>query len=226
MNASDIGQRLVIKPFSDFICIFGKKGRGKTVFAKFLIKSLSRYIILDHRWQLGDCGYVVNDPQKIFEAWDKWENPHVVYQPTIRGGRVSKADTDAFFSVALSLANYTLIVEEADHYAYPRGWKSDLFEELVNRGRAQGIGIIITTRRPASLHNDIRSNADYVICFHLHHVKDREYVAEWLGIEEEDILSLDAEKFESLVYYDKTGKVWTQEACPYYGEMRSNGQIL
>ena len=217
MPIPSIDRSLAIRPFSDFICIFGKKGRGKTVFARFIVKSLSRYIILDHRWQLGDCGYVVNNPNKILEAWQKWENPHIVYQPTIRGGRISKEDTDTFFSAALSLSNYTLIVEEADHYAYPRGWKSELFEELVNRGRAQGIGIIITTRRPASLHNDIKGNADYVICFQLRLTRDRKYVAEWLGIEEEDILNLDPETYESLVYNDHTGKVWTQEACPFYG---------
>lgn len=197
---------LKFRAFSDFLCIFGRKGRGKTIFTKYVAKHLNRYIILDTTWQLGELGYVIHYPDRTISAFKKF--PHVIYQPM-------KYDEDSFarfFASCLHFSNYTLIIDEVDRFARPRWYISDELREIVNRGRVQGIGLIVNSRRPAMTHMDLRSNADYVITFHLHEVRDLEYVAEWIGTSEERIKGL--KDHESLLYSAQTGIVTHQEACP------------
>lgn len=197
---------LKFKVFSDFLCIFGRKGRGKTVYTKFIAKHLKRFIVLDTTWQLGELGYVIHYPHRLIEAFKKF--PQMIYQPM----DYSELSFSKFFAQCLHFSNYTLIIDEVDRFASPRHYISDFLREIVNRGRAQGIGLIVNSRRPAMTHMDLRSNADYVVCFHLHETRDLEYVAEWIGITEEQIKAL--KDHESLIYSAQTGKVTHQEACP------------
>ena len=197
---------LKFRAYSDFVCIFGRKGRGKTVYTRFIAKHLKRFIVLDTTWQLGGLGYVIHYPDRLIESFKKY--PQVVYQPM-------KYDQDSlcrFFAGCLHFSNYTLIIDEVDRFARPRWYMCDQLREIVNRGRAQGIGLIVNSRRPASTHMDLRSNADYVVCFHLHETRDLEYVAEWIGTSQETIKAL--KDHESLMYSAQTAQVTHQEACP------------
>lgn len=198
-----------IKPFSDIICIFGRKGRGKTVYTKFLVRQLKRYIIIDTTWQFDSYGYVVHFPERIKE----FENfPHLVFQPK----HYDKESLDLVFQECLKYHNYTLVIDEIDRFARPRWYISEHLREIINRGRRQGIGIICNSRRPASTHNDLRSNADYVITFQLHEQRDLEYVSDWIGVDESAIRQL--REHQSLLWEASAqmNKVILQQACPYY----------
>ena len=197
---------LKFRAFSDFVCIFGRKGRGKTVYTKFMAKHLKRYIVIDTTWQLGELGYIIHYPDRLADAFGKFTC--VVYQPMEH----TDLTFNQIFLECLQFQNYTLIIDEVDHFARPRHYISDNLREIVNRGRAQGIGLIVNSRRPASTHMDLRSNADYVVCFHLHEKRDREYVAEWIGCTEEQIKGL--REHESLLFNAQTTEITHQEACP------------
>lgn len=163
---------LKFRAYSDFVCIFGRKGRGKTVYTRFIAKHLKRFIVLDTTWQLGELGYVIHYPDRLNDAFKKFSQ--VVYQPM----RYDEKSLCSFFVVCLYFSNYTLIIDEVDRFARPRWYMCDSLREIVNRGRQQGIGLIVNSRRPASTHMDLRGNADYVVTFHLHEKRDVEYVAE------------------------------------------------
>lgn len=196
-----------LKPFSSIVCIFGRKGRGKTTFTKFLVRQVNCYIIIDTTWQFDNFGYVIHFPERVSQFK---EYPHLVYQPK----HYNKEAFHEVFHQCLQFHNYTLIVDEIDRFARPRWYISDNLREIINRGRRQGIGVICNSRRPASTHNDLRSNADYVITFHLHEQRDIDYVAEWIGVEPEQIKTLRGHN--SLLFDADQGSIVMQSPCPKY----------
>lgn len=175
---------LHFKPFSDFVVVVGMKASGKTTLTKFYCKQLRTILIIDPTWQINDIGFIVYFPERIRAAFNKFQR--VTYHPK---NMTTEAYTQTFQS-CLDLTNYTLIIDEIDKFARPRWYLCNQVMEIINRGRAQGIGLICNTRRPHMIHNDIRSNADHVICFQLHEERDRKYMSEWLGVDAEKIRTL------------------------------------
>lgn len=184
---------LRFRPYSDFISITGMKASGKTIRTKHFCKSLDKFIVIDPNWQLGEIGYVVHFPERILEAFRKYGR--VIYQPKHMG----KASYEVAFNTCLTLANYTLVVDEVQKFARRNFYICNAFQEIVNRGRAQGIGLIVNTRRPAMIHRDIRSNSDHVICFVLQEEDDRKYMGKWINVDPQKIKELP--EFHSF-YYD------------------------
>jgi len=175
---------LKFRPYSDFLSIVGMKASGKTTVTKHYCKQLPSLIFIDPTWQVGELGYVVHFPERIVPAFQKFKR--VIYQPK----RMDKETYQRVFETCLSLTNYTLGVDEIDKFARPRWYVCEELHEIINRGRAQGIGLICNTRRPHMIHNDIRSNSDHVICFKLHEERDRKYMAEWIGVDSQEIKDL------------------------------------
>lgn len=195
-----------IKPLSDFVVIVGRKASGKTVMTLWISKSIKRKLVIDPRWQFKRIGYTVHYPERLSQAFQKF--PFVVYQPMKRG----KESWDEVFAVCEQFTNYTLIIDEVEMFAKPRWYISEHLANIVNSGRHQGIGIICNSRRPAQTHNDLRSNADWVICFHLHEKRDVAYMGEWLNIEESKLRGL--EPFHCWVYDVNHAQVYEQKPCP------------
>ena len=183
---------LQFKALSDFLAVIGMKAEGKTTLTKAYCKSLRRLIFIDPTWQVAELGYVVHYPERIGPAFKNFKK--VVYQPK----RMTKDSYQLAFEACLYQTNYTLVVDEIDKFAKPRWYICEETNEIINRGRAQGIGLICNTRRPHKIHNDIRSNADHVVCFKLHEERDLKYMSEWMSIEASKIKGL--QKYHSLYY--------------------------
>mgnify|MGYP001597679791 FL=1 len=196
---------LEFHPLSDFVCVVGRKASGKTKYTEFLLKRLPKKIMIDPTWQLAHLGYVVHFPDRITAAFKEWKQ--VVFQPKHMTSEVY----EECFSQCLQLTNYTLGVDEIDKFARPRWYITEYLHEVINRGRHQGIGLICNSRRPAMMHNDIRSNADYVVCFHLHEERDVKYMADWLNVTEDKIKNLPA--YQSLLFNVKNHSVTPQLPC-------------
>ena len=197
---------VVFHPYTDFLLIVGMMAQGKTTITKHYCKSLKPLIAIDPTWQLGEVGYCVHFPERILAAYQKFKK--VIYQP-------KKMDTLTYqraFQVCLSLINYTLVIDEIDTFAKPNWYKCDEVEQIIKRGRAQGIGIIGNTRRPANTHNDLKNNVYHVVCFKLHGKSDVDYMSEWLNIDKMEIKGL--QKYHSL-YYNVTEGTVTKQAPLY-----------
>jgi hypothetical protein len=198
---------LEFHPLSDFVVVVGRKASGKTIYTKFLLKMLKHKVLIDPTWQLGELGYVIHFPekQKIVTAFTDFKS--VVFQPK----HMTPEVYEEVFSQCLILSNYTLGVDEIDKFARPRWYITEYLHELINRGRHQGIGLICNSRRPAMMHNDIRSNADYVVCFHLHEERDVKYMSDWLNVSEEKIKNLP--EYHSLLFNVHDHSVTEQLPC-------------
>lgn len=168
------------------------KAYGKTVATKHFCRSLDYLLFIDPTWQVGEIGYVVHDPDKVYEAMTRLRK--VIYQPMHQ--RVT--DYKKVFKVASQSKNFTLVLDEVNKFARPRWYMCEEVEDIINRGRAQGISLICNTRRPALIHNDIRSNSNFVLTFCLYENNDLDYMSEWLNVDRERIRNL--EPYHSLLY--------------------------
>ena len=178
---------------------------GKTVFTKWILSHLKRYIVLDTTWQFSS-GYIIHYPKRLQESFKKWNR--IIYKPI----KYQDSYFHQFFTNCLQICNYTLIIDEVDRFAHARGYISPSLREIINRGRVQGIGIICNSRRPALTHKDLRGNADYVICFNLHLQDDLKYMAKWMGCTPQTIKALPP--YHSIIYNANTTKITKFKPCP------------
>lgn len=173
-------------PKSDFLVLVGMKGEGKTYLTKAFCKQLSRFIVFDPKYQMSELGYCVHFPDRILPAYVRWK--HVIYQPAKMAE--NKDNYTAAFKECLKIGNYTLVIDEIDEHANSYGYTCSETEEIVRRGRLQGIGLIGNTRRPHIIHKDIRANADHVITFKMIEEDDVKYMSKWLGCSKGEIRDL------------------------------------
>jgi len=169
------------------------KAAGKTFRTKKYGKALSRLIAVDPTWQLGELGYVVHYPERITPAFLQYKK--VIFQPI----HMDKETYRAAFKQIMKHTNFTCIIDEIDKFASSHGYLCEEVNELINRGRAQGIGLICNSRRPFLLHKDIRGNADHVVCYQLMEIEDRIYMEKWIGVGR---LKLKTLPLHHAVYYD------------------------
>ena len=195
------------RAYWDFICLFGRKGKGKSVFSKYIIKSLNRYVIWDRHHEYSS-GYFVYYRDRLREAFEQWKR--IVYRPLT----YSDEEFEEVCKFVLSQSNLTFIVEECDEHAHARGYSTPLFQRIIRGGRHQGIGLILISRRPAITHKDLRSQADYVISFQMHEEDDIKYVGSWMGIEPQKIKELP--DYHSILFNANTHDVTMQGPCSYY----------
>lgn len=192
-------------PYTHFLIVVGVKASGKTYYTIYICKSLLRLIAIDPTWQLSELGYVVHYPDRIKPAFLKWKR--VVFQPM---NQRNETYNEAF-KVLRYLLNYTLVIDEIDKFTHGQWYISEDFKTIVRQGRSQGIGLIGNTRRPSLFHLDIRDNADFVVCFHLHGKNALAAMSDWMGVSPEEIKGL--KKYWSWRYTAEGSKVCLQRPC-------------
>lgn len=165
-------------PYNNIIFLCGRKETGKTFRAKAMIREVRRKIIYDRNHE-HDQGFIVYKLKDLEKAWSWDELTSIIYRPL----EFTDEEFQALSSFVLrNVKNCLFFVEEVQRYATVHGYRSQAFAELVNRGRHQGVGLLVTSRRPAQIHIDIRENASLVFCFSLNEMSDIEYVAKWFGL--------------------------------------------
>jgi hypothetical protein len=103
-----------------------------------------------------------------------------------------------------------LVVDEADLFAPMRGGKDTMrllgaYEDIVRRGRAHGLGCTSITQRPASLHTDIRSQAEMLIALRLIGTHDVAAIDEWVRLHASDA---DARELKASLPSLPVGTAW------------------
>lgn len=140
------------------ICIFGRKGSGKTTYVLNYIKRFKRVIIIDSLEEYNFFAvYSILDLIKFLKANLNNEYYRVSYRP--------RDENDAlFFETVYSLYNVTCIAEEADKYCSPHS--IDIyFEKILKYGRHKSINVIAVSRRPAEISKTLTSQADGILTF-------------------------------------------------------------
>jgi len=189
---------------NEIVVILGKKGSGKTVMAREIVKGQSRLVVYDPMRQFSDCGAVITSRASLIRYL--WENRRgrfrAVYQPHI-GLDDRDVVREEFREVCRymnAIQNVWFMVDEIDNCLDPRDRQNGYFKNIVQRGRHDRISIVATTIRYTDVQRGLTAQADKIICFHTHEPSDIEYFRAYFGALADDLPMLPPYHF---VMYEK-----------------------
>lgn len=157
---------------TETILIVGKKGTGKTSWAREFIKDKSRVIVAEAGFDEFGVTYTTEFPAYI----DQLRRGFFRVSYTPRSYEWAALLQSAIDSGAAD-GPLWLVLEEADRI--PRTLLE--YEEVMIRGRHYGINLIAMTTRAANLPPDYRSQATRVIAFRQHEPRDIDYLRDIIG---------------------------------------------
>lgn len=185
---------------SDIICIFGRRGFGKSYFARAVVSQYNRYIIYDINGEHRDLGIVIRSPRALAEyLLDKSEADtfKIIYIPMYK-------DFDYITYLLWGLENFCFMIDEVDRFTGSRKIPEHL-DLMINLGRHYKLGLITCSRRPARVPRDLTSQADYIVSFQSQEPNDIKYLNDFIGPRAELLPGLD--KREHIIYNDNCVKL-------------------
>lgn len=170
------------------VLVLGRKGSGKSFYVKnTLLPLLKEYIVIDILDEYN--GYCVRDFLELMEAIEQGKKK-IICKFT------DDIDTAYAFELIWELHNITLVLEEIDMHADSRSI-DPILEKLIKYGRHHNLNLIGVCRRPYELNAIFRSQADSVVTFQQHEIRDLEYLIKTFDADPQLIKYLDGH--ESLV---------------------------
>ena len=159
--------------------IFGKRGSGKSVLAKHLIRNESRLVVFDIMSEYGPYGvtFETEDMPCLTAFWRQVFKGsfRIVYRPVD-----PKAEIDWLAEAVYVLGNVTFLVEEIDSVCnpYDMPWA---MKQVVQRGRHKNIQLIGVTPAPYGINRDLTRQAKDIFIFNTNEVRDIQYLRGLLG---------------------------------------------
>ena len=172
-------------PDNTILCLFGKKGSGKSYLAREIIEDWPRVIVLDtmaeydfprRAWGFDECCRLL-----VEIAEEKR------YKVSLSG--IDAEEGVALLGVLWEFDDTLIVIEEAALYCSPYQMPPEI-ANLALRGRHRGISQLYTSQRPATIHRSISAQADLVIAFRQHEQRDISYLKSVLGDEAEALRDL------------------------------------
>lgn len=167
--------------------VFGKRGSGKSVLAKSLIRYQNRYLIYDTLGEYTD-GVTISDLDTLRRFWLKvyQRNFRIVYQPLD-----PDAEFDAVCELVWECQDMTFLVEEIDQYCQLHRMSPEM-KNIVQRGRHRHIELIGVTQRPANIDRLLTSQTKEMYILSMTEPRDIAYFKDAIGGNiEEKIVALD-----------------------------------
>jgi len=178
------------------VAVLGARGTGKSAWVKKLLERSrpKRLLVWDYmREYSGGTGDLAACIRALSSS-----SFNVVFHPShdstptkICGERISVSEWQfrLWCSAAYEARNMTALVEELAFVtkasSAPPAWR-----RLSLLGRHQGVSIIGTSQRPASIDKDFLANADLVHCGRLAYKPDADKAAMVLGVDADELLRL------------------------------------
>lgn len=185
MSASKTSQGTKNK--ADIHAVIGASGTGKSSYIKGeLLRSYSRLLVWSPLEKTdnyaGFCDGIIV-PGKITDlvAQVKRGAREIVYVPTGKDSEV-KTQFDRFCRIAWELEGATLLVEELSRVTMA-SWSPPAWKNLSTAGRHQGLTIIGTSQRPATIDKDFLGNCTQVRCYRVNYDNDAKVMADTLGLQ-------------------------------------------
>ena len=143
------------------LTILGKRGYGKSTFAKYIIGNIKRKII------------IIFDPMNeytgdfYFYNFADFQNHYIQYGLQSKKYVCKFSDTEDFsilFEVATHISDLYIVVEEADIFSKPNYVDPDFFK-IIRYGRHYNQNYLAICRRTAEMNNNIISQSHYCVSF-------------------------------------------------------------
>ena len=167
------------EPYDQDICIVGSKGSGKSFLANMIMKGLHgvNVWVYDFNFQFHSSKAIVfNDLDKLLEVYDTAKRGHYILQPHDNSEETFKR----FNAEAFKRGNLVLIMDEAHSFLTKQKQLKE-FNNIILSGRPRGISCITISSRPASLPNNVLTNAKHVFAFKLNLESDIKFLEGYLG---------------------------------------------
>lgn len=173
----------------EIVLVFGKTGMGKTSWLKRYLKSIRRALILDP----------VNEYDRVqkFDYLDQLIE-HVQRYKIFRVRTEWEADFPFLCATAKAVGNCTLVIDEAQRVVPPRNELPATFEDIVYRGRHNGVGLAIAAQRPSTVDLVARSQWSRLITFRQTEPNDVRWIEGTTGY------NLPLTDLEPLTYFEVT----------------------
>lgn len=160
----------------DRVAIFGQTGSGKTFFARYLLRSVRRLVVIDPKGMLrGQWGLM---------EWGQHARKLLTQGKPVRVRIPSPIDQSAWDSIFRFLYECGDIIIYIDEMygVVPIGKRPpNYLNACYTRGRELGIGVYASSQRPTSIPREMISEASWFFCFRLLLEDDRKRVSEFMG---------------------------------------------
>ncbi len=168
-------------PYNEDIVITGSKGSGKSYLANTLLQNLHgvSVFVWDFNHQFHDSrAIVLHHLDELIEMYDEVKRGKYILQDFNK----EENQFRKFCKYAFSKGNVVLIIDEVHAYVTKQKIIKE-YNDLILSGRPRGVSVISVSTRPASLPNNVLTNAKHVFTFRLNIESDVKWLEGYLGSE-------------------------------------------
>lgn len=165
----------------DRVAIIGKTGSGKTYFARFLVASFARLIVIDSKGDINPARW------NLETVPDNWSERTPLVRKLLRGENVRlrfrapmNGDYRPILRLVWAAKNVTLYIDEVLAVVPERRPAPMEFDSLYTRGRSSGIGVIASAQRPRAIPPNVMAQAEWIFAFSVPRPEDRKYVSGYM----------------------------------------------
>jgi len=176
-NLEDINFEFIA--YDQDICIVGSKGSGKSYLANVIMKGLHgiNVWVYDFNSQFHSSKAIVfHDLNKMLELYDQAKRGHYILQPHDNSENTFRR----FCAEGFKRGNLCMITDES-HVWLTKQKQLKEFNNIILSGRPRGISCVTISSRPASLPNNVLTNAKHVFAFKLNLESDIKFLEGYLG---------------------------------------------
>ena len=161
------------------ICILGSKGSGKSYLANKILQSLNgiNVWVYDFNFQFHDNkGIVFHNLDEFLDAWAVAKHGHFLLQPFDNSIETFKKFCNALFKNG----NCVGIFDELHSFVNKFSQLHE-YNQIILSGRPRGVSAISISSRPASIPNNVLTNAKHVFAFRLNLESDIKFLEGYIG---------------------------------------------
>jgi len=145
---------------TDVISIFGQRGSGKTIMAKYLLSKYPKYFIYDSLGEYSKFGRVVFDLDDI----DREQDEKIVFNPIYTDNNQETHDKVSQY-IWDYLPHYLFVTDEM--HIYQNKNLSKNFMKMITQGRHHGNALMSITQRFANVNQTITTQSNKLFVFNL-----------------------------------------------------------
>jgi len=162
------------------MALVGMTGSGKTFFAEYLLRSISRLVVLDPKGALRGKWGLREWSDETRDLLMSGEDVRIrIGQPIDRGTRRALSWESYLWDI-YDAGNVLVYLDEV-HGVIPVGKKSDALLAIYSRGRELGIGAVSSSQRPSWIPLEILSESSWFVMFRVQLEEDRKRMAGLMG---------------------------------------------
>lgn len=158
--------------------VIGKRGSGKSVLTKYLIRNDRRLVVYDIMSEYVD-GVTFDDTERP-ELMEFWRHIYrqgfrIIYRPLS-----PKVEIEWLALAVFALGDLTFVIEEIDSICTPFDIPPPM-QAIIQRGRHKNIELIGVTPAPFGIHRDLTRQAKDIFIFRTSEPRDIQYLRQLLG---------------------------------------------